>query len=71
MKLGAIGLQYQRRLIANRHLVWSYGMEFRPVIIQSYPTVRSITTVLHITHTTETFWGGAAATAKCIPSSQF
>jgi len=38
VKLGAIGLQYQRRLIANRHLVWSYGMEFRPVIIESNPT---------------------------------
>ena len=39
VKLGAIGLQYQRRLFANRHLVWSYGMEFRPVIIESNPTL--------------------------------
>ena len=37
--LGAVGVQYQRRLIANRHLVWSYAMEFRPVILESIPAV--------------------------------
>src|ERR1700686_3454622 len=39
VKLGAVGVQYQRRLIANRHLVWSYAMEFRPVILESIPAV--------------------------------
>jgi len=39
VKLGAVGIEYQRRLIANRHLVWSYAMEFRPAIVVSDPTI--------------------------------
>jgi hypothetical protein len=39
VKLGAVGIEYQRRLIANRHLVWSYAMEFRPAIVLSDPTI--------------------------------
>ena len=65
VKLGAIGLQYQRRLIANRHLVWSYGMEFRPVIIESNPTV-SYTTV-YTSPISATFSSGPEVTGKWFP----
>ncbi len=68
VKLGAIGLQYQRRLIANRHLVWSYGMEFRPVIIESNPTVTY--TTVYTSPITRHFSGRPEVTAKCVPLSQ-
>ncbi len=36
-KLAAAGLQYERRLIANPHLTWSYVGEFRPFLLSSDP----------------------------------
>ncbi|HEX4650691.1 MAG TPA: acyloxyacyl hydrolase [Granulicella sp.] len=68
VKLGAIGLQYQRRLIANRHLVWSYGMEFRPVIIESNPTA-SYTTV-YASSASPPYSTPPEVTGKCVPSSE-
>jgi Lipid A 3-O-deacylase (PagL) len=66
VKLGAIGVQYQRRLIANRHLVWSYAMEFRPVILESNPTVT--TTYVETQPVANTFTGSPETTARCVPS---
>lgn len=68
VKLGAIGLQYQRRLIANRHLVWYYGMEFRPVILESNPTATY--TSIYTSPITETLQGSPQVTPKCVASTQ-
>jgi len=38
VNLGGLGVQYQRRLISNRRLVFSYTMEFRPAVVESNPT---------------------------------
>jgi opacity protein-like surface antigen len=38
VKLGGLGVQYQRRLITGRGVAFFYTMEFRPVIVQSNPT---------------------------------
>lgn len=38
IKLGAVGLQYQRRLLATRQFVFSYAAEIRPAIFESSPT---------------------------------
>jgi hypothetical protein len=38
IKLGALGLQYSRRLFRTRYFNFSYAAEFRPVILQSIPT---------------------------------
>ena len=43
-KIGAIGIQYQRRLIHRRTLDFSYMAEFRPVILESDPT-QTVTTM--------------------------
>jgi hypothetical protein len=42
-KIGAVGVQYQRRLIHKRVLDFDYMAEFRPVILESDPT-QTITT---------------------------
>jgi hypothetical protein len=68
VKLGVVGLQYQRRLIANRHLVWSYGMEFRPVIIESNPTATDTDVVTFPGTPSQIFPGTPEATAKCVPA---
>jgi hypothetical protein len=67
VKLGAIGLQYQRRLIANRHMVWSYGMEFRPVILESNPTATY--TYVYTSPTTLTVQGAPQVTPKCVATT--
>ena len=36
-KLAAAGIQYERRLVANPHLTWSYVAEFRPFLLSSDP----------------------------------
>lgn len=36
-KLAALGAQYERRLVANPHLTWSYVAEFRPFLLSSDP----------------------------------
>ena len=36
-KLAAAGVQYERRLLANPHLTWSYVAEFRPFLLSSDP----------------------------------
>jgi hypothetical protein len=68
VKLGAIGLQYQRRLIANRKLVLSYAIEFRPVILESIPTV-TFTTVETLP-TPVTYTGSPQLTTKCVASAE-
>jgi hypothetical protein len=43
VKLGSVGIQYQLRLVANRYFVFSHAAEFRPVILESIPTVTQTT----------------------------
>ncbi|MGD0444040.1 MAG: acyloxyacyl hydrolase [Edaphobacter sp.] len=38
-KFTELGFQYERRLKSNRHLVWKYTAEFRPLIAESDLTV--------------------------------
>lgn len=44
-KIGAIGVQYQRRLIHRRMLDFYYTAEFRPVILESDPMGSGTTTI--------------------------
>jgi opacity protein-like surface antigen len=37
-KFSGLGIQYERRLLANRAFVWRYTAEFRPVVLESDPT---------------------------------
>jgi hypothetical protein len=68
VKLAAIGLQYQRRLIASRKLVLSYAMEFRPVILESIPTV-TFTTVETLP-IPATYTDPPQLTTKCVASAE-
>jgi hypothetical protein len=67
VKLGAVGIEYQRKLIANRHLVWSYAMEFRPAIVESNLTSRvEFVETSPIPSTTP---GTAQTSASCVAGS--
>jgi opacity protein-like surface antigen len=37
-KFSGLGIQYERRLLANRAFVWRYTAEFRPLVLESDPT---------------------------------
>lgn len=43
-KLAALGAQYERRLVANPHLTWSYVAELRPFLLSSDPFASSVYT---------------------------
>jgi hypothetical protein len=45
-KLASLGFQYERRLVANRALIWRYAAEFRPLILESDPTGAVTLTIL-------------------------
>jgi opacity protein-like surface antigen len=64
VKLGAVGVQYQRRLIANRRLVFSYAAEFRPAIVESNPTETTTLVQTFPTYFKEVF--PAELTVKCV-----
>jgi hypothetical protein len=66
VKLGAVGLQYQRRLFATRYFVFSYAAEFRPVILESIPTQTQTVTEVFDGMPPETFTYPAALTARCL-----
>jgi len=68
VKLGAVGLQYQRRLIANRHLVWSYAMEFRPAIVESIPT--AIFKTVQTLPSSQTFANAPELVTRCVTFSK-
>lgn len=44
-KLAGIGVEYERRLVENGFLRWSYVAEFRPFIVSSDPAVNYVETV--------------------------
>jgi opacity protein-like surface antigen len=69
IKLGAVGVQYQRRLFATRYFVFSYAAEFRPVILESIPTqTLTITEVFGgSTIPPQTFTDSPSLTARCVP----
>jgi opacity protein-like surface antigen len=37
-KFSGLGIQYERRLLANRAFVWRYAAGFRPLVLESDPT---------------------------------
>jgi opacity protein-like surface antigen len=37
-KFSGLGIQYERRLLANRAFIWRYTAEFRPLVLESDPT---------------------------------
>lgn len=69
VRLGAVGVQYERRLLATHYLVLSYAAEFRPVVLESIPTeTLTITQVAPPSsmYPTETYTVPAQLTARCI-----
>jgi hypothetical protein len=44
-KLAGAGVQYERRLVENGFLRWSYEAEFRPVVISSDPVAQTVETL--------------------------
>jgi hypothetical protein len=67
-KIGAIGVQYQRRLIHRRLLDFSYMAEFRPVILESDPT-QTITTTITTSSPPVVEQGPAYAVVVCRPGT--
>jgi len=67
VKLGAAGVIYQRRLVANRHFVFSYAAEFRPVILESIPT--ATITYVYTSPYPETYTVPPYLTTRCIAGS--
>jgi Lipid A 3-O-deacylase (PagL) len=67
-KIGAIGIQYQRRLIHKRLLDFSYTAEFRPVILESDPT-QTITITVTTTSPPNVNQGLNYAVVVCHPGT--
>jgi len=68
VKMGAVGFEYQRRLVANRYVVFSYAVEFRPVMLQSSPTQTLTVTEIFPSgypFTTGTYTVPTALTTRC------
>ncbi len=65
-KFGAIGLTYQRLLYSNDHVIFSYGAEFRPIIIESNPASSSYTAQTLPTAQTILPPYGPTLTTKCV-----
>jgi opacity protein-like surface antigen len=45
-KFSGLGIQYERRLLANRAFVWRYAAEFRPLVLESDPTATLTVSIL-------------------------
>jgi hypothetical protein len=69
VKLGAVGVQYQRRLFTTRYFVFSYAAEFRPVILESIPTQTLTVTQIFDgpAPSTDTYTFAPELTARCRP----
>jgi opacity protein-like surface antigen len=67
IKLGTVGVQYQRRLFATRYFVSSYAAEFRPVILESIPTQTLAVTQIYdgSPPSMNTYTFASALTARC------
>jgi hypothetical protein len=63
-KFASLGVQYERRLVANHLLVWRYAAEFRPLILESDPTASDTITTLS-PPPTSTINSGFIATGQC------
>jgi hypothetical protein len=63
-KLAALGVQYERRLVSNRALIWRYAAEFRPLILESDPTGAVTLTILS-PPPTGVFAGGPQVAFQC------
>ena len=66
-KIGAIGVQYQLRLIHSQLLDFSYTAEFRPAIFESDPTESS--TVTFTSPATPVLHFGPSAVIACHPAT--
>jgi opacity protein-like surface antigen len=67
VKFGAVGVQYQRRLLAKRQFVLSYAAEFRPVILESIPT--AVVTEVLTSPMSFTLTSSPGLTTKCTAGS--
>jgi opacity protein-like surface antigen len=67
-KFTEVGLQYERRLVLGKHLVWKYTAEFRPLIAESDLT-DSETIVQTSPPPTQTTVTNPIATPQCRPLS--
>jgi opacity protein-like surface antigen len=68
-KFTELGFQYERRLRSNRHFVWKYTAEFRPLILESDLTLLE-TIVQTSPPPTQTFVITPVANPQCRPFSQ-
>jgi Lipid A 3-O-deacylase (PagL) len=64
-KLASLGVQYERRLVSNRALVWRYAAEFRPLILVSDPLATDTFTTISPPPPT-TIVAGPDASFQCI-----
>ena len=64
-KLAGIGAQYERRLVENSLLRWSYAAEFRPFILSSDPA-ETLTETICVSGTCTTFGSQPTVTEKCV-----
>ena len=67
-KLAGIGGQYERRLLTNRYLRWSYMAEFRPFILSSDPA-STYTGTSCIGGVCNTYEGYTTVTPRCVAGS--
>jgi opacity protein-like surface antigen len=68
-KFTELGFQYERRLRSDRHFVWKYTAEFRPLIVESDLIVLE-TVVQTSPPPTQTTVFNAGASPQCRPSSE-
>lgn len=66
-KFAALGLQYDRRLLANKNLVLRYAAEFRPLVLESDPTA-TITEIKTSPPPTLISSGAPQAVTQCVPA---
>jgi hypothetical protein len=67
-KIGAIGFQYQRRLVHRRLLDFSYTAEIRPGMLESDPVLTERT--VYTLPIAQTIQGDSAAVVRCRSGSQ-
>jgi Lipid A 3-O-deacylase (PagL) len=67
-KLVGLGVQYERRLVSNRALVWRYTAEFRPLILVSDPLATDTFTTIS-PPPPATIVAGPDASFQCIAGS--
>jgi hypothetical protein len=67
-KFAALGIQYERRLVANRKLTLRYAAEFRPLILER--DVTEIETFIETIGGPDTIVNPPVAVTRCTPSTE-